>query len=194
MMSSHMNNVTQIPLPAVKLMTAAGDDLLMIDHIQTTVQIQHRTVNHMFVVVNTLITPAILGMDFLQQHGIVIDFASTPVKISLPPATQIPSSDQSYKQNTTYGQTTVLLYQWQRARRIKLKTMPSHYIHRPLLWNFQYVGWITYRQLFMNSSNSFKHLLEKQILLTTTFQPQVHQYMLLKDTSQYITVKRCSNN
>ena len=86
MMSSQMNNVTQIPLPAVKLVITAGDDLLMIDHIQTTVQIQHHTVNHMFVVVNTLITPAILGMDFLQQHGIVIDFASTPVKTSLPPA------------------------------------------------------------------------------------------------------------
>ena len=88
MMSSQMNNVTQIPLPAVKLVTAAGDDLLMIDHIQTTVQIQHHTVNHMFVMVNVLITPVILGMDFLQQHGIVIDFASTPVKIFLPPATE----------------------------------------------------------------------------------------------------------
>ena len=88
MMSSQMNNVTQIPLPAVKLVTAAGDDLLMIHHIQTTVQIQHHTVNHTFVVVNTLITLAILRMDFLQQHGIVIDFASIPVKISLPPATE----------------------------------------------------------------------------------------------------------
>ena len=78
MMSLQMNNVAQIPLPAVKLVTAAANDLLMTDYIQTTVQIQHHTVNHMFEVVNTLIAPAILGMDFLQQHGIVIDFASTP--------------------------------------------------------------------------------------------------------------------
>ena len=42
--------------------------------------------------------------------------------------------------------------------------------YRPLLWNFQNVGWVTYRQLFMNSSNSFKHL-EKQMLLTTTLIP-----------------------
>ena len=84
-MPSQMNNVTQIPLPAVKLVTEAGVDLLMIDHIQTTVEIQNCTVNHMFVVVNTLITPAILGMDFIQQHGIVIDFARIPVKILLPP-------------------------------------------------------------------------------------------------------------
>ena len=88
MMSSQMNNVTQIPLPAIKLVTAAGDDLLMIDHIQATVEIQNRTVTHMFVVVNALITPAILGMDFLQQHGIVIGFARTPIKIFLPPASE----------------------------------------------------------------------------------------------------------
>ena len=88
MMSPQMINVAQIPLPAVKLVTAAGDDLLMVDHIQTTVQIQHHTVTHMFVVVNTLITPVILGMDFLQKHGMVIDFASTPVRISLPPAAE----------------------------------------------------------------------------------------------------------
>ena len=86
MMASQMNNVTQIPLPAVKLVTAAGVDLLMIDHIQTAVEIQNCTVTHMFVVVNELITPDILGMDFLQQHGIVIDFARTPVKILLPTA------------------------------------------------------------------------------------------------------------
>ena len=36
-MSLQMNNVAQIPLPAVKLVTAAADDLLMTDHIQTTV-------------------------------------------------------------------------------------------------------------------------------------------------------------
>ena len=35
--------------------------------------------------VNTLITPAILGIDFLQQHGIIIDFASSPINISIPP-------------------------------------------------------------------------------------------------------------
>ena len=50
-MSPQMINVAQIPLPTVKL---AEDDLLMVDHIQTTVQIHLHTVTHMFVVVNTL--------------------------------------------------------------------------------------------------------------------------------------------
>ena len=81
-----MNNITQIPFPSINLVTAEGDDLLMIDHIQATVEIQNRTVTYMFVVVNVLITSAILGMDFLQQHGIVIGFARTPVKIFLSPA------------------------------------------------------------------------------------------------------------
>ena len=70
MMSPQMNNVAQFPLPVMKLVTATVNDLLMTDYIQTTVQIQYHTVNHMFEVVNTLITPAILGMDFLQQHGL----------------------------------------------------------------------------------------------------------------------------
>ena len=65
MMSPQMNNVAQFPLPVMKLVTATVNDLLMTDYIQTTVQIQYHTVNHMFEVVNTLITPAILGMDFL---------------------------------------------------------------------------------------------------------------------------------
>ena len=47
-------------------MTAAGDDLSMIDHIQTTVEIQNCTVTHIFVVVNALITQATHGIDFLQ--------------------------------------------------------------------------------------------------------------------------------
>ena len=82
MISPLMTSVIHIPLPQVKLVTAAGNDLLIVDHIQAAVQIQNYTVTHSFIVVNTLITPAILGIDFLQQHGIKIDFASTPIKLS----------------------------------------------------------------------------------------------------------------
>ena len=35
MMSLQMSSVAQIPLPAVKLVTAAANDLLMTDYIQT---------------------------------------------------------------------------------------------------------------------------------------------------------------
>ena len=108
--------------------------------------------------------------------------------------THIPFLDQYYKQNATYGQNTVLLYHWQRARRTKLKTMLFHYFHKPHLWNSQNIGWVTYRQLLVNSSNSSKHLLVEQMLHTITFPPQDHQYVSLLDASQYIIVMRCLNN
>ena len=57
-------NIVKVSLPPIKLVIAAGDDLVIVDHIQTTIQLQHHTVTHTFVVVNTLITPAILGIDF----------------------------------------------------------------------------------------------------------------------------------
>ena len=85
MISPLMTSVIHIPLPQVKLVTAAGNDLLIVDHIQAAVQIQNYAVTHSFIVVNTLITPAILGIDFLQQHGIKIDFVSTPIKLSSSP-------------------------------------------------------------------------------------------------------------
>ena len=93
MIPPQMNNVVHNLLPLVKLVTAAGDD-----HIQTTVRIQHHKVTHSFIVVNTVITPTILGIDYLQQHGIIIDFASSPINISIPPiadSTVIPASNQS---------------------------------------------------------------------------------------------------
>ena len=71
------------------LVIATGDDLLIVDHIQTTVRIQHRNITHSFIVVNTLVTPTILGIDFLQQHGITIDFASSPIDILIPDKTAL---------------------------------------------------------------------------------------------------------
>ena len=81
MISPLITSVVHIPIPQVKLVTAAENDLLMVDHIGATVQIQDYTVTHSFIVVNTLITPAILGIDFLRQHSIKIDYATTPIKL-----------------------------------------------------------------------------------------------------------------
>jgi len=80
-----MMDVEQLPLPLLRLVTAAGDELAMVDHIKTTVSIQCQTVTHCFVVVDALIVPVILGIDFLQQHKLTLDFASTPVKITCSP-------------------------------------------------------------------------------------------------------------
>ena len=35
--------------------------------------------DHSFVVVQSLITPVILGIDFMQKHGLVLDFTTTPL-------------------------------------------------------------------------------------------------------------------
>ena len=35
----------------------------------------------MFFVVNTLVAPVILGIDFLQQNGLVLDFTESPVAV-----------------------------------------------------------------------------------------------------------------
>ena len=37
---------------------------------------------HPLVVVDSLISPVILGMHFLQQHGLVLDFASSPISVT----------------------------------------------------------------------------------------------------------------
>ena len=39
-------------------------------------------VKHPLVVVCSLIAPVILGVDFLQKHGLTLDFTSNPVGIS----------------------------------------------------------------------------------------------------------------
>ena len=36
---------------------------------------------HNSIMVSELITPAILGVDFLQQHGLVLDFSTIPLSI-----------------------------------------------------------------------------------------------------------------
>ena len=48
-----------------KLVTASGQPLSVVDHIAATVQIGQLKVRHNFIVVNSLVTPVILGTDFL---------------------------------------------------------------------------------------------------------------------------------
>ena len=159
MMSPQMNNVAQFPLPVMKLVTATVNDLLMTDYIQTTVQIQYHTVNHMFEVVNTLITPAILGMDFLQQHGLSNRNNTDPI---LRPILQAEC-------NLWTKHCAIVSFAESKEDKV-FKTTLFHYFHRLHLWNFYNIGWVTYRQLFVNFRDSSKHVLKKQILLTTTFQ------------------------
>lgn len=68
-------------LACPSLVTASGEPLPLIDHIEATVQIGQLKVRHNFLVVESLVTAAIVGTDFLQKHGLTLDFTTTPVAV-----------------------------------------------------------------------------------------------------------------
>ena len=67
-----------------RLVTAARGELPILD--QATVHIKLNNMDHVhnFLVVEKLITSAILGIDFLQQQGLLLDFRTTPVTVLSP--------------------------------------------------------------------------------------------------------------
>ena len=52
-------------------MSAAGEPISVIGKVIVSIQVGNIKAYHPLVVVHTLITPVILGMDFLQKHGLV---------------------------------------------------------------------------------------------------------------------------
>ena len=69
------------PIEAVpsglKLVSAAGDTISVLGCITLPVCLGKLHVKHPLVVVRSLIAPVILGVDFLQKHGLTLDFTST---------------------------------------------------------------------------------------------------------------------
>ena len=51
------------------------------DHVSAPVQVGTVQTNHNFVVVNRLVAPVILGVDFLQRNCLVLDFSQTQVEV-----------------------------------------------------------------------------------------------------------------
>ena len=73
--------VNQDPLEGLNLVSAAGEPISVIGKIVAPIQVGNIHADHSFIVVHSLITSVILGMDFLQKHGIVLDFTKMPVTI-----------------------------------------------------------------------------------------------------------------
>ena len=71
----------KLDMPSLNLVTTSGDSLLIIAHLLLPVVIGENNMIHNFVVVSSLVVPVILGVDFLQTHGVQLDFSTTPVKI-----------------------------------------------------------------------------------------------------------------
>ena len=76
--SSYQNR----PAPqGLKLVSAAGVPISVVGQVVAPIRVGNLHVDHQFVVVHSLITPVILGMDFLQKHNIVLDFTTKPVMV-----------------------------------------------------------------------------------------------------------------
>ena len=79
-----MANITEKPVSKVLLRTASGIPLPVVKYVTASVLIQNmETMLHDFFVVSDLIVPTMLGLDFLQQHGLVLDFSSNAVQMYL---------------------------------------------------------------------------------------------------------------
>ena len=65
----------------VQLVTASGEKLPIVEHIQAMVQIGELELLHDFVVVRNLVAPVILGVDFLHKNELMLDFTQTPATV-----------------------------------------------------------------------------------------------------------------
>ena len=66
-------------------MRAAGEDLPILYYITAWVKLNMVDRVHDFLVVENLVAAAILGIDFLRQQGLLLDFQTTPVTVLPPP-------------------------------------------------------------------------------------------------------------
>ena len=80
----YAQNVIQVTTArSVQLVTASGDKLPILQHVKASIQLGELNVLHEFVVVKTLVAPVILGIDFLQGNGLMLDFTHNPVAVTV---------------------------------------------------------------------------------------------------------------
>ena len=78
----YIQDAVKLPIPSQpQLVTASGEPLLVVDHIRAKVKIKELQLTHDFLVVNSLVVPVILGINFLQKNQLVLDFSCTPVGV-----------------------------------------------------------------------------------------------------------------
>ena len=64
------------PPEGLELVSAEGKRIPVLGHITLFLSLEKLQVTHNFVVVQSLIAPVILGVDFLQKYGLILDFTS----------------------------------------------------------------------------------------------------------------------
>ena len=75
----------------LKLMTASEERLHIIGYIQAPIKLGELELGHEFVVVNSLVAPVILGVDFLHANSLVLAFTQSPVMVCHVEPTSKPS-------------------------------------------------------------------------------------------------------
>ena len=68
---------------SIKLVTALGDKLPILQHVKALIQLGELNVLHEFVIVKILVAPVILVIDFLQENGLMLDFTHNPVAVTV---------------------------------------------------------------------------------------------------------------
>ena len=66
---------------SLQLVTASGEQLPIVGHIQAPVTLGELKFLHKFVVVENLVASVILGIDFLHENALVLDFTQSPVVV-----------------------------------------------------------------------------------------------------------------
>ena len=72
-------------IPSIQLQTASGESLPIIDYVSVAVQLNkmESVVYHDFIIVSKLIAPVILGIDFFQQHNLILDLTEQTIQVYL---------------------------------------------------------------------------------------------------------------
>ena len=65
----------------LELVTASGGLLPVMEHIRALIKLGELKLLHEFVVVESLVAPIILGVDFLHDNSFVLDFTQSPVVV-----------------------------------------------------------------------------------------------------------------
>eukprot|EP00731_Ephydatia_muelleri_P010889 Em0005g1475a len=71
--------------PKLRLVSAGGEELPIVNSVKAAVKLRGivEVPEHSFIVVEQLISQVILGVDFLQQQGLVLDFTTSPVSVTV---------------------------------------------------------------------------------------------------------------
>ena len=79
---SQARNVVQVEARRpLQLVTASGEQLPIVEHIRAPVKLGELELLQEFVVVENLVAPVILGVDFLHENGLVLDFTQSHVEV-----------------------------------------------------------------------------------------------------------------